>query len=122
MQRKLEPVVKQINYLNLGTVTGRNIYISRYVASLVFISMIMCLSISYLFSIYWPSSIIIILAYISWFVFFMKITYDYTCKDSKYLKHSKNLKVPPRPEITVSPRTETTGSQAFTHRERWKGF
>ena len=86
---ELRPIVRLINYMNLGTVPGHDGYISRYMASLVFITMFTASSVSFLFSIYWQCVLVLLLAYFFWFLFLMKVTYDRTCDTSGYVRSPK---------------------------------
>ncbi len=123
LQLQLRPVVKQINYTNLGTMPGHYIYISGYVASLVFITLLTAASVAFVFALYWPAVLVILLAYFLWFVFLMKVTHDRTCMDSTYARPPRG----PAPLTAAVPAPSSKKVDAheqprFNHRQRWKGF
>jgi CPA2 family monovalent cation:H+ antiporter-2 len=123
LQLQLRPVVRQINYTNLGTIPGHYIYISSYVASLVLITLLCATSIAFIFALFWPAVLLILLAYLMWFIFLMKLTHDRTCYDSRYSKQPRA----PRPMISAVPapsskKVDAEEQPRFNHRQRWKGF
>lgn len=117
---ELRPIVRQINYMNLGTVPGHDGYISRYVASLVFITMFTASSVSFLFSIYWQCVLVLLLAYLLWFIFLMKVTYDRTCDTSRYVRSPKEER--PTTSVGPAPKEKKQENPQFNYRHRWKGF
>jgi hypothetical protein len=120
LESQLKPVVKQINYTNLGTINGNYLYISRYVSSLVFITVLTAAIIAFIFSIYWLTVPIILMAYLMWFIFLMKVTHDRTSTDSRYARE------PRLPTVAVAvPHSQMHDAEEqprFNHRRRWKGF
>jgi CPA2 family monovalent cation:H+ antiporter-2 len=123
LQVQLRPVVKQINYTNLGTLPGNHGYISSYVASLVFITLLTAASVAFVFPLYWPAVLIILLAYFLWFIFLMKVTHDRTCMDSTYARMPRGS--PPMIAAVPAPSSKKIDAQEqprFNHRQRWKGF
>ncbi len=123
LQLQLRPVVKQINYTNLGTMPGNHVYISTYVASLVFITLLTAASVTFVFPLYWPAVLVILMAYFLWFVFLMKLTHDRTCMDSTYARAPKGS--PPMIAAVPAPSSKRIDAQEqprFNHRQRWKGF
>jgi monovalent cation:H+ antiporter-2, CPA2 family len=123
LQLQLRPVVKQINYTNLGAIPGNHNYISSYVASLVFITLITAASVALIFPLYWPAVLVILLAYFLWFIFLMKVTHDRTSMDSAYARQPRGP--PPLMAAVPAPSSKKGDAQEqprFNHRERWKGF
>jgi CPA2 family monovalent cation:H+ antiporter-2 len=119
LQSVLTPVVRQINYSNLGTEPGNHEYISRYVASLVLVTLLTASCVAFVFALYWPCVLVVLAAYAMWFVLFMKLAHDRTSGGSMYVIRPRRpagygAAPPPRPETHEQPR--------FNHRERWKGF
>ncbi len=106
-------VVRRIDFSNLGTTYGNVNGISHYIASAISLSMIMVVADAFVMIVYWPSVIIISIAYVSWFIYLMKLVHHQTCDDSLRM-----------PEFRMAPPGEasTPISPAFGHRERWKGF
>mgnify|MGYP005834200111 CR=1 FL=1 len=117
LQSELDPVVRHIMYTNLGTVPGHHVYISRYVASLVLITLLTAASVAFLFSLYWPSVLVVLLAYLLWFVFLMKVTYDRTCDDSRYKLPARPV---PPPVAPVPMPLDVPEQPQFNYRRRWK--
>ena len=122
LRSKLRPVVKQINYSNIGAISGHYAYISGYVASLMLITLLTAASIAFMFALYWPTVLVILLAYLLWFIFLMKLTYDRTCDDSRY---SRAPRFPASAVAAPSPpskKAEAEERPRFNHRQRWKGL
>ena len=117
LQRVLDPVVRQINYSNLGTESGNHGYIARYVASLVLVTLLTAACVAFLFAILWPGVLVVLLAYALWFILFMKLAHDRTSGGSRYVirpRRPEGSRDAARPEAHEQPR--------FNHRQRWKGF
>lgn len=119
LQSVLIPVVRQISYTNLGTESGKHAFISRYVASLVMVTLLTAACVAFLFAIYWPGVLVVLAAYAMWFVLVMKVAHDRTSGGSVYLRRS------PHPASYGAPlpaRVETNEQPRFNHRQRWKGL
>jgi CPA2 family monovalent cation:H+ antiporter-2 len=110
---EIKRVVRKINYSNLGAISGNADGISHYIASVISLSMVMCVIDAFIMIVYWPSVMIISIAYVTWFVYLMKMVHHHTCDDSKIM-----------PGLTAIPPIDATNpsNPVFTHRERWKGF
>ncbi|MDW5561589.1 MAG: cation:proton antiporter [Methanomassiliicoccus sp.] len=119
LQTVLTPVVRQTSYSNLGAESGNHSYISRYVASLVLVTLLTSACVAFIFTMFWPAVLVVLAAYVMWFILFMKIAHDRTSGGSRYL-------VRPRSTVgygvTPPPRTETHDQPRFNHRQRWKGL
>jgi monovalent cation:H+ antiporter-2, CPA2 family len=113
LHMEINRVVWKIDYSNLGTIPGNANKISHYITSVIILSLLMCVMDAFVMVVYWPSVFIISIAYVSWLIYLMKIVHHTTCNDSKRVPE---LKIVP-PSDTATPKT-----QAFGHRERWKGF
>ncbi len=112
LRPEIKKVVRRIDFTNLGTTYGSVNSISHYIASAISLSMIMIVADAFVMIIYWPSVIIISIAYVSWFIYLMKLVHHRTCDDSMRM-----------PEFRTAPPEATAPSNpAFGHRERWKGF
>ena len=119
LQSVLTPVVRQVNYYNLGTEPGNHTFISGYVAALVLVTLLTASCVAFLFSIYWPGVLLVLASYAMWFVLVMKVAHDRTSGGSAYVLR------PPRSVAgywASPPRTETRDQPRFNHRQRWKGF
>lgn len=118
LQAVLVPVVRQINYSNLGTEPGNQAYIGRCVASLVLVTLLTAACVAFLFAIYWPGVLVVLAAYAMWFVLVMKVAHDRTSGGSAYLRPRRpagyGAMPPARAEVHEQPR--------FNHRQRWKGL
>jgi CPA2 family monovalent cation:H+ antiporter-2 len=121
LQHTLRPVVKQINYSNLGVIPGHQVRVSRYVASLVAVTLLAAACVAFLFTVFWQSVLVIFLAYFLWSVLLMKITFDRTNMDSAYVQVPR---VGRRAGASPAPVFKPEGEEQprFNHRERWKGF
>jgi CPA2 family monovalent cation:H+ antiporter-2 len=117
LQAVLTPVVRQVNYSNLGTEFGNHSYISRYVASLVLVTLLTAACVAFLFAIYWPGVLIALAAYAMWFILVMKVAHDRTSGGSAYLKPRRSAGYGASP-----PPRETHDQPRFNHRQRWKGL
>jgi Kef-type K+ transport system membrane component KefB len=111
LRPEVDKVVSKIDYSNLGTIYGNGRKISHYIASVISLSMIMCVTDAFVMIEYWPSVFIISIAYVSWFIYLMKMVHHHTCNNSMKM-----------PELRPVPSGDSTGNPSFTHRERWKGF
>mgnify|MGYP003828676939 CR=1 FL=1 len=120
LQNVLGPIVRQINYYNLCTVPGSHMLISRYVASLVMATLMTAACVAFTFSLYWPTVLLILMAYLMWFILLMKVFYDQTCADSRYAKHP--LMPYPSYSYMHRPSMEVSDSPRLNHRKRWKEF
>lgn len=88
--------------------------ISSYVAAVACLGLIMVINVALMYAVYWPSVIIITLAYLLWFINLMKVSYDRTCDASKYAQiRQRGAQVPVPLELE---------KPTFNHRQRWKGF
>ena len=112
LRPEITKVVRKIDFSNLGTIYGNADKISHYIASAISLSMIMIVTDAFVMIVYWPSIFIISIAYVSWFIYLMKMVHHRTCNDSMRV-----------PEFKI-PSGDTTapGDPTFGHRERWKGF
>jgi CPA2 family monovalent cation:H+ antiporter-2 len=112
LRPNVDRVVRKIDYSNLGTIYGNGGKISHYIASVISLSMIMCVFDAYLMIVYWPSVFIVSIAYVSWFIYLMKMVHHHSCNDSVQMRELR-----PVPSGDVA-----SGKPAYSHRERWKGF
>jgi uncharacterized paraquat-inducible protein A len=103
-----------VDYRNLGTLPEKQKAISRYVAAVACLGMLMVVNVALMYAIFWPSVAIIALAYLLWLIHLMKISYDRTCDISAYAL------IRQRGSQAVVP-LEVEKPQ-FNHRQRWKGF
>ena len=113
LRPEIREVVRRIDFSNLGTIPGKTDTLSHYVATVISLSMIMCAVDAYVMIVYWPSIVIISIAYLAWFIYLMKMVHHHTCDDSKRMP---DLKM----SITGDPKAP--GNPAFAYRDRWKGF
>jgi CPA2 family monovalent cation:H+ antiporter-2 len=113
LRPEIDKVARKIDYTNLGTIYGNSDKISHYIASVISLSLIMCVTDAFVMIVYWPSVFIISIAYVSWFLYLMKMVHHRTCDDSKRM-----------PEFKIAPpgNATTPSNAAFGHRERWKVF
>lgn len=118
LQAVLVPVVRQINYSNLGTEPGNQAYIGRCVASLVLVTLLTAACVAFLFAIYWPGVLVVLAAYAMWFVLVMKVAHDRTSGGSAYLRPRRPAGYGAMPPA----RTEVHEQPRFNHRQRWKGL
>ena len=113
LRPEIKRVVRKIDYSNLGAISGNACGISHYIASVISLSMIMCVIDAFIMIVYWPSVIIISIAYLGWFVYLMKMVHHHTCDSSIMM---------PGPTAIPPMATTNPSNPVFTHRERWKGF
>ncbi|MCE5297154.1 MAG: hypothetical protein LLG16_08660, partial [Euryarchaeota archaeon] len=86
MVRNLRGIVRQIDYSNLGAVLGSDEKLTKYIATSIALGLVMSASVCFMFPLLWYSSILIALAYVLWFIYLMKVVYDHTCSDSRYIR------------------------------------
>jgi len=86
MVKNMRGIVRQIDYSNLGSVKGSDEKLTRYIATSISLGLAMCASVCFMFPILWESVIIIALAYVAWLCYLMKVVYDRTCSDSRYIR------------------------------------
>ncbi|MGD0816870.1 MAG: cation:proton antiporter [Methanomassiliicoccales archaeon] len=113
LRPEVDRVARKIDYSNLGTMYGNANRISHYIASVISLSMIMCVTDAFVMIVYWPSVFIISIAYVSWFIYLMKMVHHHTCDDSMKM-----------PELRAVPTGDAANpsNPLYKHRERWKGF
>jgi uncharacterized membrane protein YbaN (DUF454 family) len=114
LQKDLLGVVDKVDYRNLGTLPEKQKAISRYVAAVACLGMLMVVNVALMYAIFWPSVAIITLAYLLWLIHLMKLSYDRTCDSSAYAL------IRQRGSQAVVP-LELEKPQ-FNHRQRWKGL
>ena len=122
LQDVLVPLVRQINYHNLGTISGHNVLIARFVASLMLATLLTAACVAFTFALYWPTVLVILLAYVLWFILLMKVFYDQTCSDSLYAKQLMARHPPVSTIPSPISRVEVQERPQFNHRQRWKEF
>jgi len=114
LQRDLRTVVGKVDYRNLGTLPDKERAISRYVAAVASLGMLMVVNVAFMFGVYWPSVAFITLAYLLWFIYLMKLAYDGTCDAPAYAEiRQRSAQAPAALEIE---------KPQFNHRQRWKGL
>jgi monovalent cation:H+ antiporter-2, CPA2 family len=86
MVKNMRKIVRQIDYSNLGAVLGSDEKLTKYIATSISLGLVMCASVCFMFPLLWQSVIVISLAYVCWFTYLMKVVYDSTCSDSRYIK------------------------------------
>jgi CPA2 family monovalent cation:H+ antiporter-2 len=113
LRPEVDKVARKIDYSNLGTIYGNSNKISHYIASVIILSMIMCVTDAFVMIVFWPSVFIISIAYVSWFIYLMKMVHHHTCNALVKM-----------PELKAIPSSEkvSASDQTYGHRERWKGF
>lgn len=114
LQKDLRKVVEKVDYNNLGTLPDKQKIISRYIAAVACLGLLMVVNVALMYGVYWPSVLIITLAYLLWFIYLMKLAYDRTCDASAYALIRQRGSQAPVPLDLEKP--------TFNHRNRWKGF
>lgn len=112
--RDLRGVVGNVDYRNLGTREDMEGAISRYVAGVVVLSLLLVVHVALLFALYWPSVLVLAAAYLMWLLHLMKQSYRRTCDASVYGEIRARNAQPPVPLQIEKP--------VFNHRERWRGL
>lgn len=109
----IDNVVRKVDFSNVGAVAGNTGVISHFITSAVSLSMIMCVVDAFMMVVYWPSVIIISIAYVAWFIYLMKMVHHHTCNESMRM-----------PDFKILSTTEEViaGKPVFGHRDRWKDF
>jgi hypothetical protein len=73
LQKDLLKVVEKVDYNNLGTLPDKQKVISRYVAAVACLGLIMVVNVALMYAIYWPSVVVKTLAYLLWLIYLMKV-------------------------------------------------
>jgi hypothetical protein len=110
---EIREVVRRIDFSNLGTIPGKADTLSHYVATVISLSMVMCVVDAYVMVVFWPSIFIISAAYVGWLIYLMKMVHHHTCDDTRRMPDLRKQ---------VSGEAKPAGNPAFGHRERWKAF
>ena len=113
LERQLLHGVEKMDFSNLGGLPEKGSIIVRYVASMVCLTLIMCASLAFMFTIYLPSVLVISLAYGLWFIFLMWLVYKRTQDKDKHIDNSPGK----GPGMYKLP---SEAQDTFSHRERWK--
>ena len=114
LQKDLLNVVTKVDYANLGVREGMERTVSHYVATAACLGLIMVASVALMYLVYWPSVIVITLAYLLWFVYLMHLSYKRTCDAALYDEIRERSFQP-----TVTMQIE---KPVFNYRQRWKDF
>jgi len=113
LRRDVDKVVRKVDFTNLGTIYGNSDKISHYIASVISLSMIMCVTDAFVMIVFWPSVFIISMAYVLWFLYLMKMVHHHTCDDS--------MKMPALRAVPTEDKAASS-NPVYGHRERWKVF
>ena len=113
LRREVDKVVRKVDFTNLGSIYGNSDKISHYIASVISLSMIMCVTDAFVMIVFWPSVFIISIAYVSWFIYLMKMVHHHTCDDS--------MKMPALKAVPTEDKAASS-NPVYGHRERWKVF
>ena len=112
--RDLRKVADNVDYHNLGTLPEKQAAIGRYVSGVVVLALLMAAHVALLFAVYWPSVLVLSLAYTMWTFHLMKQSYRRTCDPAAYEQiRARNSQAPVPLEIE---------KPAFNHRERWRNL
>jgi CPA2 family monovalent cation:H+ antiporter-2 len=114
LQKDLLNVVTNVDYSNLGVKEGVERTVSHYVATASCLGLIMVASVALMYLVYWPSVIVITLAYLLWFIYLMHLSYNRTCDLARYDEIRERSFQPPAIMEIEKP--------VFNHRQRWKDF
>lgn len=114
LQKDLLNVVTKVDYTKLGLREGMERTVSHYVATAACLGLIMVASVALMYLVYWPSVIVITLAYLLWFIYLMHLSYNRTCDAALYDEIRERSFQP-----TVTMEIE---KPVFNYRQRWKDF
>ncbi len=114
LQKDLLVVVTKVDYTKLGLREGMERTVSHYVATAACLGLIMVASVALMYLVYWPSVIVITLAYLLWFIYLMHLSYNRTCDAALYDEIRERSFQP-----TVTMEIE---KPVFNYRQRWKDF
>lgn len=114
LQKDLLNVVTKVDYSNLGVKEGVERTVSHYVATASCLGLIMVASVALMYLVYWPSVVVITLAYLLWFIYLMHLSYNRTCDLARYDEIRERSFQPPAIMEIEKP--------VFNHRQRWKDF
>jgi CPA2 family monovalent cation:H+ antiporter-2 len=114
LQKDLLNLVTKVDYTKLGLREGMERTVSHYVATAACLGLIMVASVALMYLVYWPSVIVITLAYLLWFIYLMHLSYNRTCDAALYDEIRERSFQP-----TVTMEIE---KPVFNYRQRWKDF
>jgi hypothetical protein len=116
LQAVLRPAVRPIDFEDLGMIADRDVHISRFVATIVLVTLLAAACVSLMFPIYWPSVLVILVAYAMWFVVVLKVFHDRTRVGSRFVRKVHGG------SIGSSTSSAVEGPQtALDHHRQWKG-
>lgn len=114
LQKDLRVVVERVDYSKIGMRKEMEGTTSRYVAAATCLGLLMVVNVALMYSIFWPSVVVISLAYILWFLHLMHLTYHRTCDATRLMEIRERNSQPPAFIEFEKPQ--------YNYRQRWKGF
>jgi CPA2 family monovalent cation:H+ antiporter-2 len=112
LQKNLVKLVGKVDYTNLGTLPDKEVAISRFIAAVVCLSLLLVVNVAFVFALYWPAVLVIMLAYLLWFIHLLRLAYQHTCDARRYAEIRQQHAMP---QVTVELEKPT-----YNHRQRWK--
>ncbi len=113
-ESELRPVVRSINYDNLGVLSHDPKPISTFISAFVFLSLMAIMAAAFFFGVWWPSSLIIFAGYLVSVLVLMRQTYTTTRTPAIYGKRQPTMGWPSLPPTNVE-KKEDKGKAPRVH-------
>jgi hypothetical protein len=118
LQAVLRPSVRPIDFQDLGMIADREVHLSRFVATIVLVTLLTAACISLMFAVYWPTVLVVLAAYAMWFVLVLKVFHDRTRAGSRYVQSASSGPLSGAPSLS-----KVEGPEArLDHHRRWRGL
>ncbi|MDD1767861.1 MAG: cation:proton antiporter [Methanomassiliicoccales archaeon] len=114
---ELQPIVRSTSYTNIGFAPRHPTRIVGFVSSIIMMSLLMIVIVAFLFIYFWPSVLLVLLAYFLGVILLMKLNYERTY-DFDRIRGG-----PPEGSFEVQPRSSferSNPSEKSASRTRWK--
>lgn len=118
LQAVLRPAVGPIDFEDLGMIADRDVHLSRFVATIVLVTLLTAACVTLLFPIFWPTVLVILVAFTMWFVLVLKVFHDRTRVGSRYARRAHGGSIGSGPSLSAVEGPDAT----LDHHRRWKGL
>jgi CPA2 family monovalent cation:H+ antiporter-2 len=93
-ESELRPIVRSINYDNLGVLSRDPRCISSFISSFIFLTLLAIMGAAFFFGVWWPSSVLILAAYCAATLVLMRRAYKVTRTPAIYSKRQPTMDWP----------------------------
>jgi hypothetical protein len=93
-ESELRPIVRSINYDNLGVLSHDPKVISSFIASFIFLTLLAIMGVAFFFGVWWPSSVLILGIYVGATLVLMRHAYKTTRTPATYNRRQPTMDWP----------------------------